>query len=560
MASKQGGTYRNQQRITVDYIGNKIISWVGEEEVSSSSNQSSPDQLLDSSQPLSTQLSDAELPDPTSDEELRERFVAYVHQNIEALHGEGDDGSYAPTAKEKARRAIEKKGMYMLLAILHDASSRPRSLRMSSWDDWKIGLHPEEISLANFFESRCYEYQASLDKLCVLWDLNPKPKKSDEPVAAAVSRTGKNRATDEGVETRRMKKQRIEKAQGTSQISSDEEADSVTQPASHPPVDDQCATGNNNEDRRTGKEIAAQKEVPEWYAGRCVLSNALGAQGAHIVPVRALVKAERNHTTFRNLLRMFWPDKHWTNHCSPDKTEKANILPLEAGAHYRWDRFNFAVRPINNVSDTDPCRLWIQMVWLNNTHESGGLASGSWEHFDGTISNYRRGICMDAKEGGTHQGRTTQYFPVVDHGDVFLLQTPDPEKYPLPDRGYLEIQFAVHKILSGIAAAGALKDIFRGPPPDSHEPGSVPVSVAVPWEWEFLLERAGEIGILDTKEEERWRQAIRAYLHEVEEEEAWTESWMLAMSGEARHHKQELEGKGDTGESSEQQQTEDERD
>ena len=59
------------------------------------------------------------------------------------------------------------------------------------------------------------------------------------------------------------------------------------------------------------------------------------------------------------------------------QSEKANILPLEAGAHYKWDRFNFAVRPIDNVYDTGPCRLWIQMVWLNNTHESGELVSGT---------------------------------------------------------------------------------------------------------------------------------------------------------------------------------------
>jgi hypothetical protein len=207
---------------------------------------------------------------------------------------------------------------------------------------------------------------------------------------------------------------------------------------------------------------------------------------------------------------MFWPDRDWDNRCSPDEIDRANILPLEAGAHYRWDRFNFAVRPIDHVSDTDPRHLWIQMVWLKNTHERDGLVSGSWDHFDGTISNYRRGIHIMGEEGGTHQGRATQHFPIVDHGDVFLLRTPDPKKYPLPDKGYLEIQFAVHKMLSGIAAAGALEDIFRGPPPDDHGP-CVPADAPMPWEWEFLLERAAEIGILDTREEEQWRQGIQAH-------------------------------------------------
>ncbi|KAK0712030.1 hypothetical protein B0H67DRAFT_305179 [Lasiosphaeris hirsuta] len=169
---------------------------------------------------------------------------------------------------------------------------------------------------------------------------------------------------------------------------------------------------------------------------------------------------------------MIWSDKDWDNRCSPDEIEKVNILPLEAGAHYRWDHFNFTIRPIDHVSDTDPRHLWIQMVWLKNTHERGGLVSGSRDHFDGTIGNYRRGVHVMGEEDGTYQGRATQHFPIVNYGDVFLLRTPDPKKYPLPDRGYLEIQFAVHKMLSGIAAAGALEDIFRGPPPDDYGNGS----------------------------------------------------------------------------------------
>jgi len=48
----------------------------------------------------------------------------------------------------------------------------------------------------------------------------------------------------------------------------------------------------------------------------------------------------------------------------------------------------------------------------------------------------------------------------------------------------------------------------------------VPASALIPWEWESLLERAGEIVILDAWEEEQWRQAIQAYFYEAEQEEA----------------------------------------
>ncbi|KAK0705184.1 hypothetical protein B0H67DRAFT_649541 [Lasiosphaeris hirsuta] len=438
MASKQGGTYRNQQRITVDFIGNKTISWVGEKEPSSSSasghgmpsqssiDLSSPAQPSDSSQPPSTQSSGTELPDPTSDSELRERFIDYVNKCIEALQVGMDEDT-----------------------VLHDTSSQFEVLRIRSREDWKTGRNPKNISLS-YFERRCDGYQATLSKVQDLWD-NRRIKNPDKPVDAVISRPiGKNKATDEGVEIWSMKKQRMEQAQGISEISSDEEVDSVTLPTPPPTVDNQRAIGNNSDDRRTLMEKAVQK-VPEWYAGRCVLSNALGAQGAHIVPVKALVKARRNHATYRAYLNMFWSDKGWDNRCSLDEIEKANILPLEAGAHYRWDRFNFAIWPIDHVSDTDPRHLWIQMVWLENTHERGGLVSGSWDHFDGTIGNYRPGIhVMGGKAELTKAAQR----------NISRLSTMAMSFY------------SGHRTQKSIAAAGALEDIFRGPPPDDHGNGS----------------------------------------------------------------------------------------
>ena len=497
MASKQSGSSRNQQRITVDFIGNKSISWVGEDEPSSLSasghgtpsqssiNPSSPAQPSDSSQPqpLSTQSSDTELAEPTSDSELRERFVDYIKNRIEALQVGGGEGSYAPTARERVNWSIKKKALYMMLAVLYDTSSRPTELNMGLLENWKAERDPTKIDLDDFMRGRYNQYLPELEEIQRLWE-SRKTEPESEPEGAAISSGKKNKSTD-------------------SDGSSDEEQPAVL------PATPQVGGG----DGRTKGEKAAQKDVPEWYAGRCVLSDALGAQGAHIVPVRALVNANRDHSAFRRCLDTFWPRTSWDTRCPPGQKDEANILPLEAGVHYKWDRYNFAIRPINHMFDDNPCHLWIQMVWLKDTHESGGLASGNWDHFSGTVINCRQ------DESGR---RARLHFPIVDHGDVFLLRTSDPEKYPLPGKGYLEIQFAAHKILSGIMAPGALKDIFRGPAPDFHrnDGPELPASALVPWEWESLLERAGDIGILDTREEEQWRQAFRAYFYEVEQEEA----------------------------------------
>jgi len=565
MASKKRGTYRNQQCITVDFVGNKPISWTVEEEEPSSSSaatlpqasidqsESSPAQPLQSSQPQTppTQSSSAELPEPTTDSEFREQFLDYVNNRIEDLQVEGDEGTFAPTAVEKGNYAVEKSVLYMLLAVLHDPSSRPENLDKQYWEYQKS--RSPTISHEDFFRRRFSHYQTQLKKIQDLWDMH-----SDKSVDPKSSHHKRKRTTDKGVETRSMKKKKIvqedqstseedqgtsEEDQGTSE-SEAHEADPATRPATTQPTAAQPAA-SPVKDGRTGKEKTAQKIVPEWYTGRCVLSNALGAQGAHIVPVRSLVRAKRDHNLFLDLLDTFWSTGNWKTRCPSGMIEEANILPLEVGVHYKWDRYNFAVRPISQVSDQDPCRLWVQMVWLKDMHESGGLASGSWDHFSGTITNCRQGFSK--KE----EGRTTMNFPIVHHGDVFLLQTPDPEKYPLPDKSYLDIQFAVHKMLSGIVAAGALKDIFRGPPPSDGP--DVPASAPLPWVWEVMINRAGEIGILNTEEEEQWRQVMRAYFFALDEEKARHEASLLALyeaSRFARH-----EGRVDRGKSSKQQQT-----
>lgn len=536
MASTKKRTCRNQQYITVDFVGNKPISWAGEEEPSSSSAATLPASIDQSESGPSTQSSSAELPEPTTDSELRERFVDYVKKTIEAFQVEGDEGTFAPT-EEIGSYAVQKTALYMLLAALHDPSSEPNLLDMSSWKKQK-SRRLDKFSHETFFKWCCSIYLPNLKKIHQLWSNN-----LSQPAETKLPDRRRNRTTDEGVETRSMKKEKIvQEDQGTSE-SEWHKADPITQPVTQPAPTQPAAAqpaASFVKEGRTDEERKAQNNVPKWYAGRCVLSNALGAQGAHIVPVRALVKAKRNHDHFCGLLDMFWSQKDWNTRCPPEMIEEANILPLEAGVHYKWDRYSFAVRPINHVSDDDPCHLWVQMVWLNDTHESGGLVLGDWDHFSGTIINCRQAFSKEDED----TGHTTLNFPIVRHGDVFLLQTTDPKKYPLPDKGYLEIQFAVHKMLSGIVAQGALEDIFRGPlPPGGPD---IPANAPIPWMWEVMLNRAGEIGILNTEEEEQWRQVIQAYFFALDEElKAQTMASLLDLHG----------GRVDTGESSKQQQT-----
>ncbi|KAK3377114.1 hypothetical protein B0T24DRAFT_677969 [Lasiosphaeria ovina] len=57
-------------------------------------------------------------------------------------------------------------------------------------------------------------------------------------------------------------------------------------------------------------------------------------------------------------------------------------------------------------------------------------------------------------------------FPNLEHGDVYELFTADPDGRPLPYMRFLEIRYAVQKLIAGPQASGALEDIFDGEPPE----------------------------------------------------------------------------------------------
>jgi len=77
----------------------------------------------------------------------------------------------------------------------------------------------------------------------------------------------------------------------------------------------------------------------------------------------------------------------------------------------------------------------------------------------------------------------------------------------LPNVHFLKLRYAIQKLLAGIMAAGALKDIFRGPPPRGIK-GSVLDKAHIPGDWEVLIEAAQQEGILSAEAAKQWRRYI----------------------------------------------------
>ncbi|KIH93653.1 hypothetical protein SPBR_04283 [Sporothrix brasiliensis 5110] len=259
---------------------------------------------------------------------------------------------------------------------------------------------------------------------------------------------------------------------------------------------DSCARGWLEKSHQAGEVVdrVAQRRVPTWYNNRCFLSGSIDPRGAPIVPVRAK-RADLSETW--SYLRHFWPMKD-IEELVVAGAESRNILPLNAHAHVMWDRFRFALRPIQHPTAPPERGMYVQLVWLNQNDDNDGTNScfvaDDWNHAKyGGISDYRRDQC-----------------PPIRHGDVYELLTSDPDTYPLPSEYFLQLQFGVHKILAGIRAAGALREIFGGEPP--QDPGLDPIEagydVHVPLLWQVLLEDALREGVLDEEQVALWSKAF----------------------------------------------------
>ncbi|KAK0724112.1 hypothetical protein B0H67DRAFT_99915 [Lasiosphaeris hirsuta] len=243
------------------------------------------------------------------------------------------------------------------------------------------------------------------------------------------------------------------------------------------------ATNRNSEDTK------AQGEVKKWYHNSCVLCGGrLVTQGAHIVNVAA--QQQMQPVSIWRMLKIFWPLEKLA---ALDMKEDRNILPLSPTAHSLWDIHEFGLRPIKHPTDPDHI-LFLQVVIFKELHIEIGFSSNrpGWGLFI---------ELTDAREDPPM---------LIQHGDVYKLVTTDPEKRPLPRFEYLQLRYAVQTIIAAQKAAGALKTLFGGPPPESTV-GLELDDVCVPCEWREDLDEAERLGILNYASENEWRLAILEY-------------------------------------------------
>ncbi|KAK4459983.1 hypothetical protein QBC42DRAFT_230528 [Cladorrhinum samala] len=247
---------------------------------------------------------------------------------------------------------------------------------------------------------------------------------------------------------------------------------------------------------------AAQRRVPPWYQNCCCLTGTETVDAAHIIDVQA-AKSMRDPLDFWGTLQLLWPLDD-IQQLEIAGHEERNILPLQPTAHRLWDRHKFALRPIPHPTDPEH-KVYLQVVWFDDRHAEIGLTGNN-----GQGSSSKETDLLDRRRKMEDSiGSGARY---VLHGDVYELSTSDPENRPLPDVCFLEMRYAVQQLLACQQAAGALRAIFGGDPPE--DPGTTRDEAFMPSDWDGMLREALELGILSTKKEEIWRRCIleRAYV------------------------------------------------
>ncbi|KAK0639963.1 hypothetical protein B0T16DRAFT_463584 [Cercophora newfieldiana] len=389
---------------------------------------------------------------PTTTEELQQQFAAFIQSDITALTKKG--GKTVPRAEQvKIKSAIR--------ALALDPSSKLHGLNMANMN--------ESASVDDFFELQLSGYVAQARSIIDIW-----AKDSDEASGDVDAGGGGQETPIKETPTKDTKGKAVERGRETK--------------------------GGKASDR-SKRDKSARRKVPPWYEKRCVLTGVETVDAAHIVDVKA-TKFMGDPAVFWGMLRLFWPLER-IEELKIAGCEKRNILPLQPTAHRLWDQHRFALRPIQHPTDPDH-RIYLQVVWFKDRHAEIGLAD------DGHGCSKETNLSDRGRKMEDPIGAGARY---VVHGDVYELSTSDSEGRPLPNLTFFHIRYAVQQLFAGQQAAGALRAIFDGDPPDDDTPSPALDEAFIPSDWDNMLQDALDLGILSDSTEAIWRRCILEWSH-----------------------------------------------
>ncbi|KAK8008073.1 hypothetical protein PG991_010624 [Apiospora marii] len=167
-----------------------------------------------------------------------------------------------------------------------------------------------------------------------------------------------------------------------------------------------------------------------------------------------------------------------------------------------WAECRVNIRPLPCVRPEDEGkRLEVQFLRFND--EDPLFLSGD------SIYEASGQLATDGLEAATGSPRGTASPPRIRPGDVYVLETSDPENHPLPSRDVVNIQYHLHAIRHGLESRDTLQRLFGGPPPqDVGHPFSSSCRRDGPSFDDNLIGMAVSEGILPPEDGAKWTAAI----------------------------------------------------
>lgn len=327
---------------------------------------------------------------------------------------------------------------------------------------------------------------------------------------AAKTDKGKGFATDQDSD-----ELAVEDSDHDTRPSDVEEDDANTSTTTDQPGPKRKAAGSRDkENKRMQKDLSAQETVPKHYGHRCALTRKLIVDTAHIFPVGV---RKRNLDKFWSALETFWPNDKtdaWQEALEQTEMERRNIIPLSPEAHKRWDRHYFALRPIRHK--TNPNVLYVQLCYSTPIDlKSGERPDVNNRDFIDIQGQDKVGGLCDWRDVVDNNGEAPYSIRAIRSGDIFRFTTSDPKKYPLPDHNLLALQWALHRVLGSLKAAGALSVIFSHDPPDDAPAvasgGCVHLDESL---LAHLVDIAEEKGTITAEKAAKWRGTILQSMYE----------------------------------------------
>jgi HNH endonuclease len=168
-------------------------------------------------------------------------------------------------------------------------------------------------------------------------------------------------------------------------------------------------------------------------------------EGAHIYPFSLSfssfdIEKDGRAKYFWKVLGMFWnPERvnNWKAEVFDGSESCKNLMCLSPDAHRYWGNCNFALKPLEDETE-DPAKLRVQFFWMPRNQFSKIQSLRERPSLPSNLDH-------NSIDSGIYNFKTKRE---VCSGDVIEITTPDPNKYPLPSRELLLMQWMLHRVVT----------------------------------------------------------------------------------------------------------------